>query len=58
MNDRRFVVHDDMGDSIRTFLSRREAKWFIQNKEGFTIVEHAKRDIFTDLFNKVGEAIF
>jgi hypothetical protein len=43
-NDRRFLVFDEYGDMIRTFLSRREAKWFIHNKPGYTIKENPKEN--------------
>lgn len=58
-NDRRFLVFDDNGDMIRTFLSRREAKWFTSNKPGFTITERPKENKYKDLFtNPAYEAPF
>lgn len=55
---RRFIVVDEDDNAIRTFLSKREAQWYIQLRPEFKIVELPMRSVNVDLINLVGEAPF
>lgn len=55
--ERRFLVKDEDGDTIRTFLTKKEAKEFIHNKPGFKVAELPPAPK-VDLFLELGEALF
>lgn len=56
MDTRRYVVYDDFGD-LRSFYSRKEAKWFCENKPEFNI-RVLDKPIETPLIDLVGECLF
>lgn len=56
MVTRRYIVYDDFGD-LRSFYSRKEAKWFCENKPEFNIrvLEKPKEIPLNEL---VGDCLF
>ena len=52
---RQYVVSDEFGDPLRTFLSKQEAEQFIKNREGFTYKKLAVPKV--DLYELLGECL-
>lgn len=44
----RFIVLDDFGGRLRAFATRREAKLFVRNKRGCSVVEISIFDLIEE----------
>jgi hypothetical protein len=58
MNTQRFIVIDEDGLPIRKFYRRIDAKLFVQIRPEMQILVNPKVDVFSKMFDDIGQAPF
>jgi hypothetical protein len=54
----RFIVLDEFGEPLRRFATRREAKWFMENRPEFKLDIIPQKKEVVDMVKLYGECLF
>ena len=54
----RFIVLDEFGEPLRRFATRREAKWFMENRPEFKLNIIPQKKEVVDMVKLYGECLF